>query len=65
MCRYGRRLHIRLQTKQQGGVIMMDFIVGAATLAACLLLIVGYAFMAEHIVDYIRRNNKERKEEGK
>lgn len=37
---------------------MMDFIVGAATLAACLLLIVGYAFMAEHIVDYIRRNNK-------
>lgn len=40
---------------------MLDFIVGAATLAACLLLIVGYAFMAEQIVDYIRRNNKEDK----
>lgn len=37
---------------------MVDFMLGAATLAACLLLIVGYAFMAEHIVDYIRRNNK-------
>lgn len=37
---------------------MVGFIVGAATLAACLLLIVGYAFMAEHFVDYIRRNNK-------
>lgn len=37
---------------------MIDFILGAVTLAACLLLIVGYAFMAEHIVDYIRRNNK-------
>lgn len=37
---------------------MVDFIVGAATLAACLLLIIGYAFMAEHFVDYIRRNNK-------
>ena len=37
---------------------MADFIVGAVTLAACLLLIVGYAFMVEHIVDYIRRNNK-------
>lgn len=39
----------------------MDFIVGATTLTACLLLIFGYAFMAEHIVDYIRRNNKEDK----
>ena len=37
---------------------MVDFIVGAATLAACLLLIIGYAFMGEHFVDYIRRNNK-------
>ena len=37
---------------------MVDFILGAVTLAACLLLIVGYAFMAEHFVDYIRRNNK-------
>lgn len=40
---------------------MTDFILGAVTLAACLVLIVGYAFMAEHIVDYIRRNNKEDK----
>lgn len=40
---------------------MLDFIVGAVTLAACLALIVGYVFMAEHIVDYIRRNNKEDK----
>lgn len=40
---------------------MVDLIVGAATIAACLLLIVGYAFMAEHIVDYIRRINKEDK----
>lgn len=40
---------------------MVDFIVGAAILAACLLLIVGYAFMAEHFVDYIRRSNKEDK----
>lgn len=40
---------------------MADFILGAVTLAACLALIVGYAFMAEHIVDYIRRNNKEDK----
>ena len=40
---------------------MLDFIVGAVTLAACLALIVGYAFMTEHIVDYIRRNNKEDK----
>ena len=37
---------------------MTDFILGAVTLAACLALIVGYTFMAEHIVDYIRRNNK-------
>ena len=40
---------------------MTDFILGAVTFAACLLLIVGYALMAEHIVDYIRRNNKEDK----
>lgn len=40
---------------------MIDFILGAVTLAACLVLIVGYAFMAEHIVDYVRRNNKEDK----
>lgn len=40
---------------------MMDFIVGAVTLAACQLLIIGYALIAEHIVDYIRRNNKEDK----
>lgn len=40
---------------------MVDFILGAVTLAACLVLIVGYAYMAEHIVDYIRRNNKEDK----
>lgn len=37
---------------------MVDFILGAVTLAACLALIFGYAFMAEHFVDYIRRNNK-------
>ena len=40
---------------------MIDFILGAVALAACLALIFGYAFMAEHIVDYIRRNNKEDK----
>ena len=40
---------------------MIDFMLGAVTLAACLVLIVGYAYMAEHIVDYIRRNNKEDK----
>ena len=40
---------------------MIDFILGAVTLVACLALIVGYAYMAEHIVDYIRRNNKEDK----
>ena len=40
---------------------MIDFILGAVTLAACLALIFGYAYMAEHIVDYIRRNNKEDK----
>ena len=40
---------------------MVDFILGAATFAACLLLIIGYALIAEHIVDYIRRNNKEDK----
>ena len=40
---------------------MIDFILGAVALSACLTLMVGYAFMAEHIVDYIRRNNKEDK----
>ena len=40
---------------------MSDFILGAVALAACIVLIVCYALMAEHIVDYIRRNNKEDK----
>lgn len=38
-----------------------ELIVGAIGVSACLVLIVGYAFVAERLIDYIRRVKKEDK----